>query len=39
LSEDLFKAAALDPMVREGGRPAFEPVSFFKRPLSISKVH
>jgi hypothetical protein len=37
--EDLFKAAAIEPMVREGGRPAFEPVSFFKRLLSISKIH
>ena len=35
--EDLFKAAALEPLISESERPAFEPVSFFQRLLSISK--
>jgi hypothetical protein len=38
MSEDLYRTAALEPMLSEGKRAAFEPVNFFKRLLSISKV-
>jgi hypothetical protein len=37
--EDLFKAAALEPLLARDGQSVFEPESFTKRLLEISKEH